>query len=129
MSTLLSAVGIAIVTLISAVFLRTYKPEYAVLVSLAGFVIAITLCIGQLTTVFSKLKELMSAFSSQGGIFRVIIKSLGVCLVADFAAIICKDFGLGSLANGVELAGKIIVLGLTLPIVESVVEVAVELIK
>lgn len=129
MTVLWSVLGIAAVTAVSVIFIKQYRPETALLLSVSGGILILLFCISDIADIFAKLREMLSEFSVDGAIFNVIIKSLGVCLVTDFAGNTCRDFGHLSLASGVEFAGKIVVLVLSLPIISEIVTVAVELIK
>ena len=126
---MLSVIGVAAVTLIAVIFIKQYRPEFAVILSLAGGLIIVLLCLTDLRSVFSSLNGYLADFSVDGKILTVVLKVLGVCLITDFASNICKDFGNSTLASGVEFTGKIVVVGISLPIIGEILRVAVELIK
>lgn len=129
MTVLWPVLGIAAVTMVSVIFIKQYRPEIALLLSVSGGILILLFCIGDIADIFAKLNEILDEFSVDSTIFDIIIKSLGVCLVTDFAGNTCRDFGHLSLASGVEFAGKIVVLVLSLPMICEIVTVAVELIK
>ncbi|MCL1952872.1 MAG: hypothetical protein FWF60_08605, partial [Oscillospiraceae bacterium] len=61
--------------------------------------------------------------------YTMLVKALGVCVTTQLAADICRDSGSASLANTVELGGRLLVLGLTLPLLKGIAELAVGLIR
>ena len=54
----------------------------------------------------------------------ILLKSLGICLVTQFASDACKDAGESSMAGKVELAGKIAVIVAAMPMFEKVIQVS-----
>ena len=58
----------------------------------------------------------------------ILFKTLGICFLAQFAADSCRDAGESALASKVELAGKISILVLSLPLFEDIAQTALGLI-
>ena len=54
--------------------------------------------------------------------FPIIIKVLVVAYLADFTAQLCKDAGESAIAGKVELAGKIVIFYLSMPILLAILE-------
>ena len=54
--------------------------------------------------------------------FFLMLKALGVAMVSRFCADICRDCGEGTLANGVESVGKIVMVLLSLPVLAQILE-------
>ncbi|MEE1277947.1 MAG: SpoIIIAC/SpoIIIAD family protein, partial [Acutalibacteraceae bacterium] len=59
---------------------------------------------------------------------KTALKALGICYITQFAADVCRDFGQTALASKAELAGKCAIFLLSLPLVTSIVEIAVNMI-
>ena len=59
----------------------------------------------------------------------VLMKSLGICVVTQFAADICYDNSCSSMAAAVELAGRIGAIALAMPMLKTVAELAIGLIN
>ena len=57
------------------------------------------------------------------------MKSLGICVVTQFAADICYDNSCSSIAAAVELAGRIGAISLAMPLLQSVARLAIGLIN
>ena len=130
-------VAAAVAAAMAALIVRQVKPELALFVQLGG-VLAVALLL------MDVLRELLAAvqgilqFAPGGGdigtfggnsAYTLLVKALGVCITTQLAADICRDSGSGSLANTVELGGRLLVLGLTLPLLKSIAELAVGLIR
>ena len=56
------------------------------------------------------------------------MKTLGICFLTQFAVDSCKDAGESALASKVELAGKVTVVVMALPLFQSIASTAVSLV-
>ena len=92
--------GIAILAAILAVMLKKYNPEYSILISLG--------------------------ISGEYGV--ILLKTLGVCFLTQLSADSCRDAGEGALAAKVELAGKLFIVILALPLFQQIAGSALSLI-
>ncbi len=59
---------------------------------------------------------------------ETILKIIGIAYIAEFAAQISKDAGLGSIAAKIELAGKVLILAMAVPILTVLIETIIGLI-
>lgn len=119
---ILQIAGIAVSGMILVSLVRAFKPEFAIYIVLATVIVILILCMTQLTAVFQFLKSVYDEMSYGKDYFPIIIKVLVVAYLADFTAQLCIDAGEKSIGNKVELAGKIIIFYLSLPILVSILE-------
>ncbi len=125
----LGVAAAALVICAIAVLIRQYKPEYSMVISLlAGIVILFAVCSGVLP-VLDRLREYAEHAGVSGEYLDVLIKAIGICYLTQFSADSCRDAGESSLAGKVELAGKIAILISALPLLDSVISMAVNLIE
>ncbi len=113
---------IALAGTVLAVVLKEYRKEYSLYVGLATVVIILGMIINQLSAVFELFTEWQNELSYGEFYIPVVIKILGVAYIADFTAQICRDAGENSIGSKVELAGKVMVFYLALPIMTSIME-------
>ena len=59
---------------------------------------------------------------------ETILKIIGIAYIAEFAAQITKDAGQGAIASKIELAGKILILAMAIPILTVMIETIIKLI-
>lgn len=118
-----------IFTVLIYALIRNIKPEIAPLVLLGGTsVILLTLTNG-LLEVSGKVDEMMELAGIEKENVSVLMKSLGICVVTQFAADICYDNSCSSIAAAVELAGRIGAISLAMPLLQSVARLAIGLIN
>ncbi len=77
---------------------------------------------GAVETVTDIMKE--SNMASYG---KVMLKALGIGIVVNTVGSVCRDMGESSISNGVELAGKIEILLICLPIITETLSLIKEL--
>lgn len=116
----IAAIGICGVLISSIV--KGYKPEFAIYIVMATVMVIFIMVIYKLTTVFEFLGEIYNQISYGKNFFPIILKVLAVAYIADFTAQICRDSGETAIAGKVELAGKVMIFYLALPVVMSVMQ-------
>ena len=119
---ILQIAGIAVSGMIMVSLVRAFKPEFAIYIVIATVIVILILCVTELTAVFQFLKSVYNDMSYGKEYFPIIIKVLVVAYLADFTAQLCNDAGETSIGSKVELAGKIIIFYLSLPILVSILE-------
>lgn len=124
---ILNIAGIAVTAAVLAVLLKQYRTDFAVIVGLAAGVVIFLFVILKAQPAFSELFNLLSKAGVNKQYVQILIKSLGICLVTQLAVDTCKDAGETAIASKVELAGKIAILLIALPLFEQVASLALNL--
>ena len=75
-----------------------------------------------------KINLLISEGKIPAEYLGIIFKSMGICLLTQFVSDFCRDSGETSLANNVELAGKVFLILTSLPMIEKIFKVATGLV-
>ena len=112
------------VGLTALLILRAYKPEWAPLLRMAVTVVALGLTLSLAGTVLENVTELVSATNAlDGENWIILLKGLGIAILTEVAASVCRDSGEGGLATWVETAGKMEILLLSFPLIKDVMDV------
>ncbi|WMJ23023.1 SpoIIIAC/SpoIIIAD family protein [Paludicola sp. MB14-C6] len=122
-------IGIAIVSTAICILMKQYKPEYAMLVSLACGLVLFAMILVSLVPAFEAMQSLMKRAAINNEYTKAIIKTLGVCYVTQLASDSCRDAGQTAIASKVELCGKVFIVIISLPLFENLVEIAFKLIN
>lgn len=121
-------VGLAVIASILIIVLKQRRPEIAFLLSLVTGVIILILVISQVGVVVDLLRQLADKARIDMIYFNTIIRIVGIAYVGEFGAEITRDAGEKSLAAKIEMAVKIIILFLALPIMISLIETILALV-
>lgn len=116
----IAAIGICGVVIASVV--KGYKPEFAIYVVITTVMVIFIMVINKLSSAFEFLGEIYNQISYGRNFFPIILKVLAVAYIADFTAQICKDSGETAIASKVELAGKVMIFYLAVPVMVAVME-------
>lgn len=120
--------GLALVSAVIAVMLRRYNQEYAVVISITAGVIILVQILANIVPAVRQINSLLTAAQMPTEYGIILFKTLGICFLAQFAADSCRDAGESALASKVELAGKISIVILALPLFEKIASTALALI-
>ena len=110
--------GFALLGVVTVLLLKSVRPEYA---TVAGIAVGLLLLVGTLTPLVSVMESVTSIAENTGfSVYSaVILKSMGIGILAQTTADVCRDSGVGMIATKVEFAAKIIILLLCIPILET----------
>ena len=116
-------IGLALI-----LFLKAYRPEYAMLATAAAGAILLVLIISEVYSPLSKLFLLLEDYGINGELTTYLLKAFAICYLTKFATDICTDFGQTSLSGKVELAGRAAIFILSLPIISGILHTGLSLI-
>ncbi|MFW5999585.1 MAG: stage III sporulation protein AD [Halanaerobiaceae bacterium] len=121
-------VGAAVTTAVLAIVLRERKPELAFLLSFAAGIIIFLLILEQIGAVIEVVQDLAHEADLDIMYFDTVLKIIGIAYIGQFGAEITRDSGESALAAKIELAVKVIILFLAVPVMLSLIEIIIEII-
>lgn len=120
---------IGIVICVASVLLKQFKPELAILVSIAGGMVILIMVVNFLSSIVSNFTQIATKTSINMQLFSSVIKIVGIGYITEFGANICHDTGNSSIADKILLGGKVIILCFALPIINAMLTTIMGLIK
>ncbi len=121
-------IGLGIISALVCLLLKQYRPEYALSASIICGVVIFLTVVAQMTPLFDTIRSILEKIEGGNEYTTVIIKSLGVCYVTQLASDTCQDAGERAMAGKIELAGRVAVLILALPMFTALLQIAIGLI-
>lgn len=112
--------GFCLVTVMLLSIVREQRPEIARQLSLVAGMIVFALVLWRLGYVLEVINDLAYKVGFAPGQIAAVIKAVGIAYVTEFASAACRDAGESALASKLELAGKIAILIIAVPIILSV---------
>ncbi|NMA79502.1 MAG: stage III sporulation protein AD [Clostridiales bacterium] len=122
-------IAIAIVATVMSIILKQYKPEYSMFISIAAGIAMLIVVMAYVSPIFDAIRMLLSRVEQSGEIMAILLKSLGICYLTQIACDSCKDAGETAIAAKLELAGKVAILILALPLFTRLGDVVTNLIE
>ncbi|RYL92343.1 stage III sporulation protein AD [Sporolactobacillus sp. THM7-4] len=119
---ILQIVGLGLAVTFLVLVLKEKSPVFAVVVTLFAAAMIFIMLVDQIRLVLDMLQKMAESAHLNGVYVATILKIIGIAYVAEFGAQIAREAGQGSLAGKIELAGKVAILVLAVPILTSIVE-------
>jgi len=119
---------ISMVASLLYIILKDIQPTFAFLILLLTSIFIILVVIRQIQAIILLLQTLGEKASVDSTYIHTILKIIGIAYVTELGANITKDAGLASVASKLELAGKIFILLLAIPIITAVIDVVIQFI-
>lgn len=114
---------LGIVVVLLAIVVRQKEPVFGTLLSLTGCFLVFGAIISRVSAVVILLEDLMELLGEQRAYLLLLLKAVGITMLTEFSAGICKENGLVAMGDLVRIFGKISVLLLGIPIMASLLEV------
>lgn len=125
---IIKVLGITITVLALLLALRGQgRAEMALMCSMAFSVMMLIWILAQMEPLLNSVQEMMQRAAVGQETVALLVKVTGVALISEFAAQICRDSGEGALAGKAELAGKVAVLSMALPLIVTLCSMALSL--
>lgn len=121
--------GFVLISLLLILLLKDTKREFSfILVAACGIILFIAVA-DDLYSVARSIYNLSSQVSNINTYISLMMKILGISLIAQFVVDLCRDAGENALASQTEIASKVLILIMTLPLFETVINIVTGLLK
>ena len=124
---IIAIVALALTATIMCKLMDKYNKIYSIIITLAATAIIILLVFTYISPIVETVNDLMTSSGLGYQYSEILFKALGICYITQFAYDICKDSNENAIATQVELAGKIALLILSLPLFKSLIEIVTKL--
>lgn len=126
--TIFKIIGFGIIAVSLIIILKNQKPEIALICVIASSIIMLAFIFDELKSVISLINSLILNSSIDSSYIKIILKVIGISYLVEFGKDICKDAGESAIANKIEMAGKVIVVSVSIPVIASLIEVVSQII-
>lgn len=123
MMNIIMVCGLCITASVLCKIVEKNTKEISVAISLIAVVVILIFVIGKISDINTTLTQLFEKAGISDEYISILFKSAGICYITQLGADVCKDCGESSLSNVVELAGKISILSITIPIINAIVTI------
>ena len=121
-------VSIGIIATLLSVFLRqSNRGDFALLISLVTGLIIFSFILEKLKYIIHTLNQLIRGTNVEFAYFSTIIKIIAIAYLIEFGSQISRDAGEDSIANKIELGGKVIMMVLAMPILLTLMDLIIKI--
>lgn len=125
---IIQIVLLGIIASVLYIILKDVNKAFAFFLILITGIMIFLMVIRQITVIFQLIESLGEKANVNGMYMTTILKIIGIAYIAELGANLTKDAGLNSVAAKIELAGKIFILLLAVPIITAVIEAIISFI-
>ena len=115
----------SVLVVLVAIKLKKMNAEYSTLLSIGACLFIVSFIIGRLGNVLDSIDRITGYINIE--YISILLKMLGISYICEFATNICKDAGYGAIASHIELAGRVTMVVMSLPILFHVIDMVVRL--
>ncbi|KOR88643.1 stage III sporulation protein AD [Paenibacillus solani] len=124
---MIQVVGLGLIATVLILIVKEQKPLFAFLLAVSTSVLIFLLLIGKIGNVLSMLEDLAENSGVQIIYLKTVLKIIGIAYIAEMGAQIVRDAGQESIASKIEMAGKVLILVLAVPIIGIIIETVLKL--
>ncbi|WP_083841906.1 stage III sporulation protein AD [Fictibacillus macauensis] len=125
---ILQIVGLGIIGTFLALILKEQKASFAFILTLVVGIAIFLFLIDQIALVLRMIFNVAQKANLNFMYVETIMKIIGIAYIAEFGAQITSDAGQGAIASKIELAGKVLILVMAIPILSIIIETVLQLI-
>ena len=126
---MIKVVGIVLTALIINIVLKNYSKEFTFLINIVCTIIIFTLISKDLKGIVDRLPSISNEISVLLPYIKIMLKILGISMIAQLLSDLCRDNGENTLANQTELSAKIIILVTALPLFTTIMDIMIGMLK
>ena len=126
---MIKVVGIVLTALIINIVLKNYSKEFTFLINIVCTIIIFTLISKDLKGIVDRLTSISNEISVLLPYIKIMLKILGISMIAQLLSDLCRDNGENTLENQTELSAKIIILVTALPLFTTIMDIMIGMLK
>ena len=111
-----------LITLILYLILSKRNKEFAGILSVVACCMVILGAVTYLDPLVSFIRQLKNISNMNSELMEVLLKSVGITLLAQIVTLICEDGGNTALGKAIQILASSIILWLTLPLLNTLLE-------
>ena len=124
---IIKIIGIEFIAVIIIVILKQYRPEFAIYASILAGVLILALASDTLSGIIDMIQSISNKTNINNDFLIILIKITGIAILTEFAVSICKDAGESAIASKVDVGGKILIISLSIPIINALIDTIVKI--
>lgn len=124
---MLKVVLIGIASIFLAMVAGSVKREYGFVVAVCAALMIFSYGLNKISVITREVRAFESAVGLEGEYIAILLKMVGIAYLTQLAVSLCRDAGHGAIAGQIGFAGKISMLIVSIPVLESLVQTIGEL--
>lgn len=127
MDVFLKAAAAALLTVVLCLVVAKRDKDISLLLTVAGCCMLASVAMTCLDPVISFFRQLQVLGNMDSEILGILLRSVGIGLLAEIAGLVCADVGNAALGKALQIAATAIILWISLPLLTSLLELVGEI--
>ncbi len=119
---ILQITALGIIGTLLSLGLKKNSPTISMMIGLVTGVLIFLFMADYLKKVVEMLVKMTQSAGINGEYMRIVLKIMGIAYIARFGGELCKDAGENSVADKIDMAGKILIAAVSAPIILAFME-------
>lgn len=107
---------IGMVVVLIALQFKTIKPEYGIMISVAGCIFIFIYSLSRISDITSMIDKFSELTSISRDYIKILLKITGITFISEITSDIARDCGFSAVANQIQIFGKLTILAMSLPV-------------
>ena len=127
MEEIIKIIGIGLISLVVAIILKQYRPEYAIYISIIAGILILFLAMQMLSGIINLLQSISDKTYINKQFLGILLKITGIAIITEFAVSVCADAGEKAIASKIEIGSKVIIIAMSIPIISGLLELIIQI--
>ncbi len=119
----LKAIAAALITVIFCLVLSKRDKDMALLLTAAVCCMVAAAAVGFLSPVLAFLRNLQTLGQLDPRMFEILLKSVGIGLLAEITSLLCADAGNAALGKSIQLLSAAVILWMAIPLLQGLLDI------
>ena len=120
---IIQIIATGILCAVLALTLRKQNPEIALLISIASGALLFFMILPELAYAVGVLSHLGEMFDGGMRYVSLVLRVIGVAYMTELGASVCTDAGETAIAAKIDMAGRLIILVMAIPIIIDIISI------
>lgn len=116
-------ISFALIALVLIIIVKEQSKEIAIVLIILSSIGLFIYMLGPLKNILELMTDVVNKTNIDSKYISIIFKVIGISYLIELTKNICTDAGQNALGTKVEIAGKILVVGITIPLITSVIQI------
>lgn len=117
---ILTICAVALTAAFAALAIRKYAPETSAVMGLAGGTAIFLIVLSKVSPLINEIRALLPETNMDVSYGVILLKTVGICALCQFTSDVCRDNGQAAIASRVELAAKLTIVLIALPMFRKI---------
>jgi len=121
MELIFKLIAIGFIGTVGVVLVRNVKPEISVFIAIAAGIIILIALSDKISEVMGLFKNLSDKSGLSASVFSAVIRIIGIGYLTEYSASVCEDNNCSSIGKKIQLAGKVIIFVMAIPVINGII--------